>query len=151
MSQTRTLEGNYRTVILTMDLQAGNGMLERLLTYLLTFAGGAGGLELIKRWMDRRKRQAEEPVELTARILDDGDRLRGMLLEEVKRVGTERDLAVERAHKAELQLAVLSAEASRLTTRLERKDEQNKALANQVINLGAVPVVVAPVTKEEKQ
>jgi len=104
-------------------------------------AGGAVGLKLLDWFRTWRGRRQREPVELTAKILDDGDKLRELLLEEVKRLQGEKDAAIERAHIAEKALAVIEAEHKRLALRLERKDEQNKALLSQLIDSGLKPVV----------
>jgi hypothetical protein len=142
--------GRQRTVVFRMDPIAG-GLLGEMISALAGLAGGALGLEALKRWGDRQRKKREEPLELTAKILDDGDALRTLLLEEVKRLQTEKDACMERAHKAEMGLAVTQGEMTRLQTRLERKDEQNKALQQQLITAGQVPVVLtAPNGRREE-
>jgi predicted nuclease with TOPRIM domain len=104
--------------------------------------GGGLGVKLLDRLFAWHKRKASEPVELTAKILDDGDKLRELLLEEAKTLRAEKDTVTERAHRAELELAALRPEVEKLRARLDRKDEQCKALQAQILALGATPLVV---------
>jgi hypothetical protein len=103
---------------------------------------GALGLRLWDRIAARFERKKREPVELTARILDDGDKFREVLLARAERLSVDKDLATERAHRAETELAIAKGDLSRLSMRLTRKDEALKALHNQIISLGRVPVTM---------
>jgi hypothetical protein len=127
-----------RTLVLTMDATQQGEIMK-----LLGGALGGGALVKLFAWAGRRwRKHQQEPVELTARILDDGDKFRELLLEEVKSLRTEKDAAVERAHRGELEAVVLKSENATLRSRLDRKDEQNKALQTQIIQLGHLPVVL---------
>lgn len=118
-----------RTLVLSMDAQQQGEVVK-----LLGGALGGGALVKFASWIGRRwRKHQQEPVELTARILDDGDQLRELLLGEVKALRAEKDAAVERAHKSEIEGVVLKAENATLRSRLDRKDEQNKALQTQII------------------
>ena len=108
--------------------------------------GGAAGLKLFDSLTARWRQKRREPVELTAKIIDDGDKLRELLLEEVKSLRAEKDVVVERAHKAELAAALSQAENQTLRSRIDRKDEQCKALQAQVHGLGQVPVILTAPT-----
>ncbi len=107
-----------------------------------TLLTGALGLKLFDRLTARWRRKRQEPVELTAKIIDDGDRFREMLLEEVKSLRAEKDTVLERAHKAEIDLSIVRSENVTLRSRIDRKDEQCKALQSQVIGLGHAPVIL---------
>lgn len=131
-----------RVLVLRMDAAARDAILG-IGTSVLT---GAVGLELLKRFFAWRRQRRDEPTEITAKILDDGDELRRILLEQVQRLQAEKDLATERAHRVEIDLAILRLEHERLKTRLERKDAAALALHNQVMNLGGVPVVAVAAT-----
>lgn len=127
-----------RTLVLTMDAAQQSEILK--------LAGGLlGGGALVKffGWAGRRwKKHQQEPVEFTARILDDGDQLRELLLGEVRALRIETSAAAERAHAAELACAREKYENTTLRNRLTRKDEQCKALMAQVIGLGQLPVIL---------
>lgn len=103
--------------------------------------GGAATAKLVDRWFSWRRKKQQQPVELTARIIDDGDKLRDLLLAENKELRAEKDVAVERAHTAELKLARTEPELEKLRRRLTERDTQLKALQSQVASLGQVPVV----------
>ncbi|HEX4954812.1 MAG TPA: hypothetical protein VF017_15575 [Thermoanaerobaculia bacterium] len=123
-----------RCIVIRME---GLGpLLPEALKTVATLAGGALGLEWYKRWTGRRQATRQQPIELTAKILDDGDELRRELMAEVRRLSEERDKAVERAHAAEMRLASLEPDYERLKIRLERKDERCKALEAQVAGGG---------------
>lgn len=136
-SAIRTVAVSQRSLVLRMD---GEQLFE-LAKLGVAAATGTGGLALFRWWADRRRKRAQEPVEITAKLIDDGDELRRLLLERVTKLEADHAEAIERAHRAELELATVRPEVEKLRGRLERKDEQAKALSAQVIGLGAVPVI----------
>lgn len=144
----QAIASGSRTLVLTMDAAQQSEVFK-----LLGVALGGGALGKLFGWVGRRWRKSQqEPVELTARILDDGDHLRELLLVEVKALRLETAAATERAHLAEMKSAREGYENSTLRNRLTRKDEQNKALMAQVIGLGAVPVILsAPAGRAEEE
>lgn len=128
-----------RTLVLTMDQQAavelariGGGLL-----------GGGFLVELYRRWRDRRAKQEQQPIELTAKLIDDGDELRRLLLQRVTHLEEQHALAIERAHRAEVELAGARPEVDKLRRRLERKDECVKALTAQLLGAGITPVLAS--------
>lgn len=130
-------QSHTRTLILTMDQQAavelariGGGLL-----------GGGFLVELYRRWRDRRAKQEQQPIELTAKLIDDGDEMRRLLLERVTHLEAQHAQAVERAHRAEIELAQQRPEVEKLRRRLERKDECCKALTAQLLAAGIAPVL----------
>lgn len=131
-------EASHRLLLLTMEPSTALELAK--LGGAIT--GGAFGLELLRRFFGWRKRRAEEPVELKAKIIDDGDKFRELLLDEFKRMNVENAELRERAHQAETRLAVLQAEHSRLHIRLERKDEAQKVLVAQLVQLGQIPATI---------
>jgi hypothetical protein len=126
-----------RTLVLTMDQQTAVE-LARLGGSVL---GGALGLEAIRRWADRRRQRRQQPIELTAKLIDDGDEMRRLLLDRVARLEEQHAASVERAHRAELELATARPEIDKLRRRLERKDEACKALTQQLLAAGLQPVL----------
>jgi hypothetical protein len=127
-----------RTLVLSMDAAQQT---EIIRTLGLVLGGGAAAKALA--WVGARWRKSrQQPVEFTARILDDGDQLRELLLGEVKALRLETNAATERAHKAEMSAAQEKYENATLRNRLTRKDEQCKALQSQLIGLGQVPVIL---------
>lgn len=140
-SALRTVAVSQRSLVLRMD---GEQALE-IAKLGVAAATGSGGLALFRWWAERRRKRSQEPVEITAKLIDDGDELRRLLLERVTKLEADHSAAIERAHRAELELAALRPDVERLRSRLERKDEQAKALCAQIVGLGAVPVsFVAP-------
>jgi hypothetical protein len=133
-----TAAGTSRLLVLRMDPAQS---LELFKIGGSILAGGLG-LKLFDSLTSRWRRKRQEPVELTAKIIDDGDRFREMLLEEVKSLRAEKDAAIEKCHKAQLDCAQTMYENTTLRARLTRKDEQNHALQSQIIGLGAVPVIM---------
>ncbi len=105
--------------------------------------GGALGVKFFDRiggWFSRRRK---EPLEFTARIIDDGEEIRRDLMKENRELRDKNEAVLERAHKAEVELATVKQDLSRLGLRMERKDEQLKAVSSQVMQLGHVPVIFA--------
>lgn len=135
-STLRTVAVSQRSLVLRMD---GEQLIE-IAKLGVAAATGTGGLALFRWWADRRRKRAQEPVEITAKLIDDGDELRRLLLERVTKLEADHATAIERAHRAELEVAVLRPEVEKLRGRLERKDEQAKALCAQIVGLGATPV-----------
>jgi len=131
-----------RRLVLKMDAATGD-LLRDAAKVGGSIIGGAGGLELINRWLARRRKKQAEPIEFQARILDDGDEMRRLLLDENRILRADNVASLERAHKAELDLALANAELQRMRMRMERKDVEGRALIAQVIQLGAVPVVLS--------
>jgi hypothetical protein len=126
MSSAATAARRY---LVRMDGAAAyESTIGHLVTVIVAALGGGLGLEAFKRWADRRKKAAAQPLEFTARVLDEGDTLRRLLMEEATALRQENREIRERAHAAELQLAVLAAEHVRLKVRLERKDQQARML-----------------------
>ena len=79
-----------------------------------------------------------------------GEEMRRVLMEDNRRLQGEKDAAIERAHKAELELVSTSSKLAQIEGRLTRKDEALKALQNQVIDLGARPVyMTAPAGRSD--
>jgi hypothetical protein len=135
------ITGTNRLLILRMDPAQS---LELFKVGGSILAGGLG-LKLWDSITSRWRKKRLEPVELTAKIIDDGDRFREMLLEEVKSLRAEKDAAIEKCHKAELGCAQTAYENTTLRSRLTRKDEQCKALQSQLISLHVVPVILTGV------
>jgi hypothetical protein len=128
---------SYRKLVMRMD---GDQALE-VIKIASGVLGGALGLRVLDWWGKHRTSRIKEPVELTARILDDGDRVREMLFEDNKVLRVSRDAAVERAHVAELALTAEKAHNALIQRRLERKDIANTALIGQLAQLGQIPVI----------
>lgn len=120
---------------------------ELVVTALVGILGGGGLAKAGAAWNDRKRLQGEEnktertqAIELTARVFDENDDLRTLLMNEAQQARQQLAEAMERAHRAEVSVAVATAEIASLKIRLERKDEANKAMVAQVMALGATPV-----------
>lgn len=116
-----------RTCVVTFEALP-EGTISHLVTGALSLLGGGLGVEAFKRWAERRHKRDEEEGEFRVKILDEGDRFRTLLLEEVHQLREQCSTHLERAHVAEIQSAIAGEKLDKLKSRLERKDEQMKIL-----------------------
>jgi hypothetical protein len=108
------------------------------------YVAGALGVKFFS-WVSGRFRKAKkESGDFQIRLVDEGAEMREERAAEVKVLRAEACANLERAHRSEIKEVALRIENNNLRSKLNRQDEQKKALIAQLTQLGAVPIVLSP-------